>query len=220
MLVVPNHLQKNHPNIAKLGYENTGLFILNQIANKTHKVNLIDCDLLDVGCGVRFAATIINKNIPIKSYTGLDVDDKVVQFLQNNVKDSRFKFFHINCQNIFYNPSGVDSNEFQTLPVPSNTYDVACMFSVITHQNPTDTSNLFKLCKKHVQKNGYMVFSAFVEPNIQSFVDAIPNKPLLQAHYSPQYLTDLLFEAGWYVEQVYPPDKQKIIQSLFVCKHR
>ena len=220
MLIVPQHLQKNHPNIAKLGYENTGSFILNQIIKKTHKANLSDCSLLDVGCGVRLVATIINKKIPIKSYTGLDVDNRVIQFLQTNVTDTRFSFAHINCQNHFYNPAGVQSNEFQAFPLPPKAYDIACMFSVITHQNPTDASNLFRLCKHHVKDNGYLVFSAFIKSNIPAFVDAIPNKPLLEAHYSLKYLVDILYEAGWNVDEVYPPDKQKIIQHLFVCKHR
>jgi 2-polyprenyl-3-methyl-5-hydroxy-6-metoxy-1,4-benzoquinol methylase len=217
MINIPENFQKNHPNIAKLGYENTGEFIINQIISRTNKKDLSESDVLDIGCGARFSATFINKNIPVQSYYGLDLDKNLIEYLKNNINDSRFNYDWVNYQNDMYNKNGEDLSKTKSLPVKNKKFDLILMFSVVTHQNPTGAENLFRLSKKHVEKNGYLIFSAFIDNDIEYFLDKHKEKPLLEAYYNTKTLEELLKKTGWEIKNIYPPDAQKITQHFFVC---
>ncbi len=54
-------------------------------------------DLLDVGCGVRFTQTLINRSLAFRSYAGIEVSLPIVQWLKENVesRDERFRFFSL-----------------------------------------------------------------------------------------------------------------------------
>ena len=42
-------------------------------------------EVLDFGCGVRFAQAIVNRGLAIKRYVGVDVDRRMIDFLAANV---------------------------------------------------------------------------------------------------------------------------------------
>ena len=79
-LDVPEELNRNAPNIAALGVENTGQQLIELAMHQTGRVTLANVDVLDVGCGVRFTQAIINRAIPIGSYTGIEVYRPIVDF--------------------------------------------------------------------------------------------------------------------------------------------
>jgi hypothetical protein len=72
-LEVPQVLHRNAPDVAALGYEHTGQTLINLATRSVGLQDLSDTDVLDVGCGVRFTQAIVNRRIPIKSYTGIEV---------------------------------------------------------------------------------------------------------------------------------------------------
>lgn len=55
--------------------------------------------LLDFGCGVRFARTIVNLEIDIDLYAGVDVNQQAVSWLKANVDDPRLRFEFLNMFN-------------------------------------------------------------------------------------------------------------------------
>jgi hypothetical protein len=98
---VPKELQRNDPKVLADGVEHTGETLLASLARRLGRRDLGGLDLLDVGCGVRFTQTLINRSLPFNSYTGIDVYLPVVQWLRENVesKDQRFCFSHWNVHN-------------------------------------------------------------------------------------------------------------------------
>jgi SAM-dependent methyltransferase len=48
------------------------------------------------------------------------------------------------------------------------------------------------------------------------FLDAVPEQPLLQAHYDKDFALELIDGTGWHVESLHPPNQH--IQHHFVCR--
>lgn len=158
-LEVPAALQRNSVEVAAAGFDYTGQLLINLATKYTGLQNLENIDVLDIGCGVRFTSAIINCKIPIKSYTGVEVDQPIVRFLQDNVEvhDKRFKFVHYNVHNEKYNPCGIKLARQSDLPV-NGSFDLIWLFSVFTHLNPEDSLQLLRLMKKHLRKSGRLFF--------------------------------------------------------------
>ena len=217
-LHVPDDLNRNAPGIAAAGYERTGEWLLGLARDRCGFESLGGVDLLDLGCGVRFAATIVNRKIPIKSYAGLEVEKRIVQFLGLNLAahDSRFKFLHWNVHNELYNPSGVPLARFDRLPT-DDTFDLICAFSVFTHQCPSDSRNLLRLLRKQIRPAGRLFFSVFIDPDLAGFEDREKSNPLVLAYYGKALMESIVRETGWKIEDSNPADPQQWIQHSFAC---
>src|SRR5262245_11541416 len=103
---IPGQFQRNSPNVLALGVENTGSTIINCGNELLGCSDLSGKDVLDIGCGSRFTQTIINRDLPIKSYTGIDIYEPLISYLINNVRDSRFSFHYWHIYNEMYNTTG------------------------------------------------------------------------------------------------------------------
>jgi SAM-dependent methyltransferase len=198
---VPAHLQRNAGEVIQAGIENGGEILLAILARRLGVDDLSTLDVLDIGCGVRFTQTIINRRIPIRSYTGIDVSLEVVDWLKRHVEghDDRFRYAHWNVHNALYNG---DDSAFPmalatSLPVDT-TFDVVCAFSVFTHLYPDDAEQLLRLMRKAVRPNGRLFFSALChDPAVDKFRDVNPEIPLSEAHYSKQHIEALIEATGW-----------------------
>jgi 2-polyprenyl-3-methyl-5-hydroxy-6-metoxy-1,4-benzoquinol methylase len=179
---VPKELQRNDPKILADGVEHTGETLLTSLARRLGRRDLGGLDLLDVGCGVRFTQTLINRSLPFNSYTGIDVYLPVVEWLKENVesKDHRFHFFHWNVHNAMYNKEAPPMSACETLPVKGS-YDVITGYSLFTHLAPEDASLMLRLMRKAVRPDGFLFFSAFCDESLDTFEDRVPGRPLLNA---------------------------------------
>src|SRR5688500_3784864 len=92
----PFHLHTNSFEIIEAGIERGGEELLATLARRLGKKNLAGLDILDIGCGVRFTQTIINRSVPVGSYTGIEVRPDIVQWLKDEVEgfDPRFRYAH------------------------------------------------------------------------------------------------------------------------------
>src|SRR6476620_299878 len=133
-LEVPDSFQRNAPDVLAYGVENTGEWLLGKLAQKLGRQDLHGLDLLDVGCGVRFTQTLINRRLPFASYTGVEVSEPIVRWLKANVEahDPRFHFEHWNVHNALYNPAAPLMRSYRGIPV-TGTYDVIVGYSLFTH---------------------------------------------------------------------------------------
>jgi SAM-dependent methyltransferase len=211
-LEIPKELNRNAPGIVKLGHENTGQFIIETVCKHLGIPNLADKDVLDIGCGTRLTGTFINREIPIKSYTGIESEKKIIDFLSANVKDPRFTYFYWDA----HNPTGQPMSQMEKLPCDGD-YDIIWLFSVFTHQNPHDTNDLLRLIRKHIRPDGYLVFTAFIGGITKEFEDKHAIH-LMNAHYKEDYMKSFINKNGWQIQALYPPDKQEIMQHCFICK--
>ena len=215
-LSVPEDLQRNAPDVAAAGYEHTGQALIDLAMRSIGLENLANTDILDVGCGVRFTMTVINRKIAIKSYTGIEVYRPVVDFLRASVEvhDERFRFAHWNVHNQMYNRGGVELSSHDKLPIDGS-FDLIWLFSVLTHQTPEDSLALLRILRKYIRPNGKLFFSAFIDDDLEGFENRDENG--LAAYYGSTYMRSLVEQTGWKIELFHDKDLDNFIQHYLVC---
>lgn len=218
---VPGEVSRNHPGIRKIGVVKTGKMLIEKAAKFAGVDSLADKCVLDIGCGTRFTSAIINKKISIKNYTGIDVSKPVIDYLKTNVEpfDERFNYAHWDVVNALYNENGMPFSGEALLPIDrTNKFDLIWMFSVITHQAPEEAVTLFKVLKKYIKNDGSMVFTAFIEKDVENFIDVNKDQPLMVAQFDYDFMIALLDEAGWEVKSTHSPEWGSLHQFCFVCQ--
>jgi SAM-dependent methyltransferase len=199
VLVIPENLNRNNPAVRAMGPPaDTGLRLIQYMCERIG-VTSKELDILDLGCGSRFADAIVNRHLQVKSYVGIDVYKEMIDFLTEHVRDSRLRFFHIDAYNPVYNPGGVPLHENTLLPGGDQKYEIVCMYSVITHQLPNDALIIFKLLRRHVKDDGHLFFSAAIEEGNFGYREQCPETPTALSVYTLDLITELLEAARWRV---------------------
>jgi SAM-dependent methyltransferase len=215
---IPHQFSRNSPNVLALGVETTGSTLINCGNELLDCSDLSDKDVLDIGCGVRFTQTIINRDLPIKSYTGIDIDEPLINYLIDNVQDSRFSFYYWHVYNEKYNTAGQRLNKRAELPFSPKKFDVIWMYSVITHNYPPDTECLLSVLRRYIKKDGGLLFSVFLDNNIDTFEDRLKHQPLSAAYYNEKFLRKIISKTGWQAESLYDKRPDTVIQNIFFCR--
>jgi SAM-dependent methyltransferase len=198
VLIVPEKFNKNAPDVRALGTPaDTASWLIGYMCGRLGVISLGHLDVLDFGCGCRFADAIVNKQLPIKSYTGIDVDREMIEFLSQHADDPRMRFYHWSARNPNYNPAGFPLTPECPLPSDPQTFDLICMFSVITHQLPADTEILFRLLRDRIRPSGRMFFSANIQEMGVDYCEMVPEKPTADSAYSERFLRRLVEGGGW-----------------------
>jgi len=200
VFVVPEKFNRNNPAVRAMGPPaETGLRLLEYMCRRIGINNLAGLEMLDLGCGCRFAEAIINRNVPLKSYVGIDVYKEMIDFLAEHAKDPRLEFFHINARNAVYNRDGAPLTADTILPICDRKFDIVCMYSVITHQLPDDAAVIFTLLRRHVRDDGRLFFSAAIEDGDFGYREQFPQEPTHLSVYSLDLITQLIQAAEWRV---------------------
>jgi len=198
MLAVPDRFNKNAPDVRAMGPPaETGSWLLNYMCERLGIPDLRDCAVLDFGCGSRFADAIVNRQIPVKSYVGIDSDKEMIDFLSAHVLDPRLSFFHFNARNPIYNPMGDPMTKETALPIGERSFDVICMFSVITHQLPADAETIFTILRRYIKPSGRLFFSADLQEGEFGYAESEPGAPTALSLYTPTLLRGLLERTDW-----------------------
>jgi len=218
-LIVPRQFKRNSPDVlAQAPSADTGLWLLEYMCERIGIPNLAGLDVLDFGCGSRFTEAILSHDIPLRSYVGIDVYKEMIDFLAQNVSDDRLSFHHINARNLRYNKKGVPLIPETALPVGDRTFDVVCMFSVITHQLPQDARSIFAMLRRHVKESGHLFFSAWLDEGDFGYREDDPDQPTAYSVYSRDFLTELVESEGWRVVSVVPKNPRDLpILDSFLC---
>jgi SAM-dependent methyltransferase len=216
-LVIPDEFHRNALDVHASGPENTGSILMNLVVERLGLKDLSESDILDVGCGVRFTQAIVNRQIPVRSYTGVDVHRPLIEYLQREVDDPRFLFSCWDAHNAKYNPKGAKIAPESCLPI-EGTFDIIWLFSVFTHLDPSDANAMLAILRRHIRPDGSMLFSAFLDDKIDSFEDRRPDHPLSYPCYAERYLRELVMANGWNVSSVNPPSREHFIQHYLVCR--
>ena len=75
MLIVPRQLNHNAESVQGLASPaETGRILIDYMCERLDVPSLEHLDVLDMRCGARFGESFVNLNVPVVSYTGLDVD--------------------------------------------------------------------------------------------------------------------------------------------------
>lgn len=137
--------------------------LLAELAEVTGRADLGHTEVLDVGCGVKFTQAILNHDLPLGRYTGVDVFGDMVEFLQANVVDPRFTYHHIDVGNELYNPGAPPFSASTDFGVGHGAFDVISLYSVFTHLNPTDYVAMLHVVRRRIRPDGRLVFTAFLD---------------------------------------------------------
>jgi len=254
----------NHASVAAYPPEVIGHYLLRSLCRRLGWSSLSGKKLLDFGCGSRFAQTIVNLQLEIAEYAGVDINVLVIEWLKANIRDPRFRFEHLAMRNRLYTPygsgrfaqmksltargfaAGADlfgaksgalrappeprarrnpsDDSTRTVPLAENAlvelslsgFDAACMFSVVTHQEPADAAAIFAALHLCVRPRGALYFTAFTDDKISDFAEASPATPGLHSTYNPDFLIEIVRQSGWTVECAYA--RSTFQQTGFVCR--
>jgi SAM-dependent methyltransferase len=217
-LIVPASLGRNSSTVtALMTPEQSGQLLLELMRQRLGLVSYDHVALLDFGCGVRFTQAIVNRGLRIGRYVGVDVCTEMISWLQKHVRDRRFAYHAVSFRNAAYAPGAPPITEASELPLGDERFDVACLFSVITHQDPADAEGIFRLLWRYVKPAGRLYFTAFLDDAIAQFEDRSEGGRGLQCHFNPGYLRELAGRGGWVVEAAWPAESP-VVQSAFACR--
>lgn len=197
----------------------TGLMLINYMCARIGIDSLPGLDVLDFGCGVRFSQSIINRKVPIGTYTGLEVEKKIVDFLDENVTDPRLSYHYVDTLNRHYSRNGQKLAAETPSPLGITKFDVVCMFSVITHQQPEEAISIFNFLRRHIKLDGHLFFSAHIHDGDVPYYELDPEKPGHMSSYSLPHVTKLFEDANWSVISVENKRPNGLpIQTSFLCR--
>lgn len=237
-LSIPSKLRRGGKKSDEWVYIDDGRDLLAYMCEALGLENLGSQRVLDMGCGTKFTQAILNYDIPIGEYIGIDVYGEMIDFLHAHTQDSRFSYHHIDTHNEMYNPTGAKLSADTRLPIEEYSCSVICLFSVFTHLAPADYSNMLKVMRRYARDEARLIFTLYIDevsnnghglieqialqqetpyvPSGQPFRDAFPNKPLQWALYSRQYALELIEGTGWEVEKLCKPNQWA--QHHFICR--
>ena len=95
------------------------------------------------------------------------------------------------------------------------TCDAVSMFSVITHQSPTESALTFAQCRQVVGDGGRLYFTAFLDEDTEEYWEAGEVPGALVKH-NPDRLLALTEGAGWRVDSIHRQE-ETLQQAAFVC---
>jgi SAM-dependent methyltransferase len=218
MLLVPERFNRNSSTVTSLmPPEQAGIWLLERMRQHIGFESYADKKLLDFGCGVRFSQAIINSQFAIGHYCGVDNFRPLIEFLQDQVRDRRFEYGFLNAYHPLYNEHGKVLSTETALPVADRDFDIISMFSVITHQNPSDSTCIFTALRRHISADGHLFFTCFLDQSIATFEDRSPERNGGRCFYNPSFLTELVELCGW--RQVRSaPSEGPLIANSFVYK--
>ncbi|MDE1828874.1 MAG: class I SAM-dependent methyltransferase [Thaumarchaeota archaeon] len=108
--------------------------------------------ILELGPGYgRILSSIISKNIPFKSYTGVDLSENNISELQKNFETNKIHFVHGN---------------FTTVQLKEK-FDVVVSSLTLKHQYPT-FANAIKNISKNVKNGGLFIFDLLENTDMKS----------------------------------------------------
>ena len=214
---IPERFNKNSLEVRKLGTQaETGAWLIDYICKRINITDLSGIELLDFGCGCRFTDAILNHNLPIGSYTGIDLDQDLINYFDKYLDDPRFSFSHWDVANPNYNPDGAPLTATLQLPIDDKQFDLICMWSVMTHQLPAHAEAIFTILRRYIKPNGFMFFSAKIIEG-EDYAELRPFIGGLSA-YSMDAMARMLCASGWRINSFELSAESGLPnQDSFVC---
>lgn len=205
-IVVPPGLVRNHPSqTAIMEPDAAAEYLLGLVEERTGKL-IRDSNILDIGCGTRFASGIVNREIEIGGYHGIDVEGMLIEWLNKTIDDPRLKFFHWPVHNPVYQPTGTEMKAMDGFPVTEN-YDIITFFSVFTHLDPDDARTMLQFTRKALKDDGCAFLTVFVSDSESDYEEGNPARPGLVSRYNKAFFEKIIDEAGLNIVGQFPSVK-------------
>jgi SAM-dependent methyltransferase len=174
-------LLRNAPDVLALGPPaDVGLDLIRYMCERIGVADLSGLEVLDFGCGTRFTDSILNRGVTLRSYTGIENEAAVVDFLNANVRDPRLSFYHLDARNPANNPNG---SPLTVAHAPSRGKQaVRCHLHVLCDHtsDPEVAQAIFQILRRHIKRTGQLFFSVTPE-NVEGYVEVFPDRPTATA---------------------------------------
>ncbi len=216
---VPSSLRKGSLQRVEADSVKSGKVILEHIKARMGNINYEDIDILDYGCGVKFTQSIIQFGIKVKSYTGIDLDNDMIDYLSREVEAPNMSYYEVNFQNDMYNPGeDVKMNSETSLPT-NKKFDLMICQSVFTHLDKDDFENLLVILRKNTKVDTNLFFTCFIDNIMKdNWKDANPKNPLVRIFYKEEYVRSILDKTGWDIVSYNRRSRQFLVGDNFLCK--
>lgn len=157
--------------------------------------------VLDLGCGPGRLAIGLKHTWWFRgTYTGVEVQQRHVDWCTEILADDRYRFVHLDVANERYNPNG---KGVPALPTEDASVGVFHAYSVFTHMRSNDVGAYLSEVRRVLRKRGRGFFTAFAEPNVPSEVENPPGygpiewkRPLHCVRFSIDHIEELVARAG------------------------
>lgn len=190
---------------------------LKRIATLTERDDFSNLKILDYGCGVKFSQALIQYEVEVRAFVGMDVFHQMIKYLNENVTMPNFEYHTVPFRNEMYNKNGVPLTATSELPGDIDAYDLFTLQSVFTHFNPTDFLATLQVLRRYAARDARMLFTCFIDNDQEhDFVDSVPGKPLLRAFYKEMFIREMLEASDWKIISLQPPGFQ--MQHQFICE--
>ncbi|MCC5950700.1 MAG: class I SAM-dependent methyltransferase [Acidimicrobiia bacterium] len=214
----------------------SGCALVELMAAEAGRSDLSTLSVLDIGCGTKLVAAIVEQGLPVGRYTGIDIDGALIAWLNAALDEPRFAFAEVPARNARYAPDGSPLPSLERLPV-DGPFDLISMWSVLTHVTPDDAAFLLGAARAVASPDGLLLASVFLpEPSEgghgiydsmrrwfdratfdeQGFADLNPRSPLKWAVFRRDAIVEIAVAAGWKVEAIRPPSP--VAQHVLVLR--
>jgi len=197
----------------------SGLRVWTSLLSALARNNLTGLSVLDIGCGDRLTHAIVELELPVGSYVGVDNRKPAIDWLNANVGDPRCSYAHFDVYHVLYWSTGKFLSKRMELPAPTS--DVIFAQSVFSHLYPHETDIMLALARRKAHTNTQLVFTCFLSESVTLFEDRHGDKPALRYYYHPETLRTLLRKNGWEITCILPPGEPGFgqgEQNAVVCR--
>jgi SAM-dependent methyltransferase len=115
--------------------------------------------IVDLGCGCGRLAIALQRARFRGRYVGIDVDREMIDWCNENLGDSAFRFVHANTYNKIYNPAG--PREPYRIPLPDSSQDLVMSWSLFSHLLEDDLVHYVNEARRMLRQGSYMAMTAF-----------------------------------------------------------
>jgi SAM-dependent methyltransferase len=124
--------------------------------------------ILEIGCGCGRLAQPLAIDPKLRelelSYTGMDIDRASIDWCRRHISslNARFDFYHADCHNASYNPSGSIAASSYRFPHPDASFDLILLTSVFTHVLPDELTHYVSEIARLLTPHGIAYASFFL----------------------------------------------------------
>ncbi len=216
-IVVPPGFVRNHPSqTAIMEPDEAAEYLLRLVEERTGKP-IEQSRILDVGCGTRFASGIVNRELQVGCYHGIDIEKKMIDWLSRTVDDPRLEFVHWHVHNPVYQPDGTRMQEMDGFPL-AGPYDIVTFFSVFTHLDPDDARTMLEFTRKALAPDGRAFLTVFISESENEYEEGDPDRPGLFSRYNRVFFERIIGEAGLEIVGQFPSVKLAAPQYVLAAR--
>lgn len=138
--------------------------------------------ILDIGCGCGRLASAFARDAKVRemaiNYTGMDVDQKSIDWCQKNItpRNPRFSFYQVDMRSRTYNPHGKEEAHRYRFPHPDGSFDLFILTSVFTHLVEADATQFMRELARMAAPGATIYASFFVYKTEAEAVQGVPRR--------------------------------------------